>query len=51
MGMNDINSLSRSKLNCKFHIIFALKYRRKVFYKQKILESEIFSGSYVNGKV
>ena len=35
MGMNDINSLSHSKWNCKYHIVFAPKYRRKVFYKAK----------------
>ena len=33
--MNDINSLSHSKWNCKYHIVFAPKYRRKVFYKAK----------------
>ena len=32
MGLNDINSLSHSKWNCKYHIVFAPKYRRKVFY-------------------
>ena len=35
MGLNDINSLSHSKWNCKYHIVFAPKYRRKVFYGQK----------------
>ena len=35
MGMNDINSLSHTKWNCKYHIVFAPKYRRKVFYKKK----------------
>lgn len=35
MGLNDINSLSHSKRNCKYHIVFAPKYRRKVFYGQK----------------
>ena len=35
MGMNDINSLSHTKWNCKYHIVFAAKYRRKVFYKEK----------------
>lgn len=35
MGLNDINSLSHSKWNCKYHIVFATKYRRKVFYGQK----------------
>ncbi|MBS6752935.1 MAG: IS200/IS605 family transposase, partial [Firmicutes bacterium] len=33
--MNDINSLSHTKWNCKYHIVCALKYRRKVFYKEK----------------
>ena len=27
--MNDINSLSHTKWNCKYHIVFAPKYRRK----------------------
>lgn len=36
--MNDIHSLSHSKLNCKNHIVFAPKYRRKVFYVTKRLE-------------
>ena len=35
MGLNDINSLSHTKWNCKYHIMFAPKYRRKVFYKAK----------------
>ena len=33
--MNDINSLSHTRWNCKYHIVFAPKYRRKVFYKEK----------------
>ena len=33
--MNDIHSLSHFKWNCKYHIVFALKYRRKVFYAEK----------------
>ncbi len=32
MSMNDINSLSHSKWNCKYHIVFTPKYRRKIFY-------------------
>ena len=36
--MNDIHSLSHSKWNCKNHIVFAPKYRRKVFYGTKRLE-------------
>lgn len=35
MGVNDINSLAHSKWNCKYHIVFAPKYRRMVFYGQK----------------
>ena len=30
--MNDINSLSHSKWNCKYHIVFAPKYRRQEIY-------------------
>ncbi|MEA4912478.1 MAG: IS200/IS605 family transposase, partial [Oscillospiraceae bacterium] len=33
--MNDINSLAHTKWNSKYHIIFAPKYRRKVFYGEK----------------
>lgn len=33
--MNDVNSLSHTRWNCKYHIVFAPKYRRKVFYGQK----------------
>ena len=36
--MNDIHSLAHSKWNCKYHIVFAPKYRRKVFYGTKRLE-------------
>ena len=35
MSMNDINRLSHMSWNCKYHIVFAPKYRRKVFYKEK----------------
>lgn len=30
--MNDIKSLSHSKWNCNYHIVFAPKYRRQVIY-------------------
>ena len=30
--MNDINSLSHSKWRCKYHIVFAPKYRRHTIY-------------------
>lgn len=35
MSLNDINSLSHSKWNCKYHIVFAPKFRRKIFYGEK----------------
>ena len=35
---NDIHSLSHTCWNCKYHIVFASKYRRKVFYGEKRLE-------------
>ena len=38
MKNNDIHSLSHTKWNCKYHIVFALKYRRKVFYGEKRAE-------------
>ena len=30
--MNDVNSLSHTSWNCKYHVVFAPKYRRKVFF-------------------
>ena len=33
--MNDNKSLAHTKWNCKYHIVFAPKYRRKVFYKER----------------
>ena len=33
--MNDVNSLSHTSWNCKYHIVFAPKYRRKVFYGKR----------------
>ena len=36
--MNDVYSLSHTKWNCKYHIVSAPKYRRKVFYEEKRLE-------------
>ena len=35
--MNDTNSLSHSKWNCKYHIVFAPKYRRQeIYWKIKV---------------
>ena len=36
--MNDMNSLSHTLWNCKYHIVFASKYIRKAFYGTKRLE-------------
>ncbi len=33
--MHDTNSLAHTSWNCKYHLVFAPKYRRKVFYGQK----------------
>lgn len=35
---NITHSLAHTKWNCKYHIVFAPKYRRKVFYEDKRLE-------------
>ena len=35
---NIVNSLAHTKWNCKYHIVFAPKYRRKVFYEGKRIE-------------
>ena len=36
--LNDIQSLAHTTWNCKYHVMFAPKYRRKVFYEEKRLE-------------
>lgn len=36
--MEDTNSLAHTKWNCKYHVVFAPKYRRKVFFEEKRLE-------------
>ncbi len=33
--MNDNKSLAHTTWNCKYHIVFAPKYRRKIFYGKK----------------
>lgn len=34
MTRDDINSLAHSRWNCKYHVVFAPKYRRMVIYHQ-----------------
>ena len=33
--MNDVNSLSHTSWNCKYHVVFAPKYRRREFFGEK----------------
>lgn len=35
---NDLHSLSHTKWNCKYHVVFATKYRRKAFYDARRIE-------------
>jgi len=35
---DDLHSLSHTKWNCKYHIVFAPKYRRKAFYGYRRVE-------------
>ena len=35
---DDLHSLSHTKWNCKYHVVFAPKYRRKAFYEERRLE-------------
>jgi len=32
---NDVHSLSHTKWNCKYHIVFVPKYRRKAFINEQ----------------
>ncbi len=38
LSLNDIHSLSHTRWNCKYHIVFAPKYRRKIFMNEKRVE-------------
>ena len=35
---DDLHSLSHTKWRCKYHVVFAPKYRRKVFYDARRIE-------------
>ena len=35
---NDLHSLSHTKWACKYHVVFAPKYRRKAFYDARRIE-------------
>jgi Transposase and inactivated derivatives len=36
--MNDTHSLAHTRWSCKYHVVFAPKYRRQVFYDEKRIE-------------
>ena len=36
--LDDTHSLSHTKWNCKYHVVFAPKYRRKAFYGERRAE-------------
>ena len=38
----DVNSLSHTRWNCKYHIVFAPKYRRKVAYEELKQTQQIY---------
>ena len=35
---NDLHSLSQTKWSCKYHVVFAPKYRRQAFYESRRVE-------------
>ena len=38
MRTDNNNSLAHTTWNCKYHIVFAPKYRRKIFYQENRVE-------------
>ena len=48
--MNDTNGLTHTKWNCRYHIVFAPKYRRKVFFGEKRREIGKILRRCANGK-
>ena len=46
----DIKSLAHTKWNCKYHVVFAPKYRRKVFYQEKC-ENTVAIKSYIANRL
>ena len=37
-GVDYLHSLSHTKWNCRYHIVFAPKFRREAFYEERRLE-------------
>ena len=46
----DVNSLAHTKWECKYHIVFAPKYRRQVIYKQIKADVGRYWEHYAEGK-
>ena len=47
---SDTNSLAHTKWNCKYHIVFAPKYRRQVIYGKIKRDIGLFCVNYVKEK-
>ncbi|ABX87088.1 transposase for the insertion element [Yersinia pestis Angola] len=45
--MRDEKSLAHTRWNCKYHIVFAPKYRRQVFYREKRRAIGVTNGAIV----
>lgn len=51
MKFNDISSLSHTILECKYHIVFAPKFRRKAIYGKIKRDIGIIIGHCVKEKI
>ena len=47
---NAANSLAHTKWNCKYHVVFAPKYRRKVFLMKSGKTCEKFCAHCASGR-
>ena len=47
---NEIKSTAHSKYRCQYHIVFAPKYRRKVFHQENENLKKLYE-SYAMGKI
>ena len=48
---DNINSLAHTMYNCKYHIVFAPKYRRMAFYGNKRIYQESIERGWTNGSI
>ena len=48
--MHDNNSLAHTSWNCKYHIVFAPKYRRKIFYGETSRIMRLERSAYNRGR-